>query len=202
MKKAISRFACLGTVLFAVSSASYSAILLGNGTLNAPNDLTRIQSNAGVLEYLDLTTTSGQTVAQATSMFGSSGFRWAGGAEIAELFSAFGITYASNPGGIALLGISAGTSNSFVSFLGKTAFPDASFGWFNDGDGGFNSYICIGTDCNSNGFVLRDASFVSAPSPGFGVYLVRDGVSAVPENGSWISMLIGLAVLTARLRRR
>ena len=190
--------------VFAVPAAMASGVLLGTGTLNTTNDLTRIQAGASVLEFLDLSATSGLSVSAAVSAYGANGFHWATGSEVSDLFSAFGITYSNSAGAVSDLGASLTDRTSFVGYLGETGGQAGhSLGWIDDlTGGGFHTYSCIAINsCGPVSFVFNvpDAYGIWPSDFQIGVYLVRD---AVPEPTTYALMAAGLAGLAAMRRRQ
>jgi len=190
--------------VFAVPAAMASGVLLGTGTLNTTNDLTRIQAGASVLEFLDLSATSGLSVSAAVSAYGANGFHWATGSEVSDLFSAFGITYSNSAGAVSDLGASLTDRTSFVGYLGETGGQAGhSLGWIDDlTGGGFHTYSCIAINsCGPVSFVFNvpDAYGIWPSEFQIGVYLVRD---AVPEPTTYALMAAGLAGLAAMRRRQ
>jgi len=193
--------------VFAVPAAMATGVLLGTGTLNTTDDLTRIQVGSNVLEFLDLSTTSGSTVSAAVSAYSGNGFHWATGSEVSDLYSAFGITYANSPGAVSDLGAGLAERTSFVGYLGQTAGQAGhSLGWIDDlTGGGFHTYSCIAIDsCGPLSFVYNvpDNYGIWPAEFQVGVFLVRDGVPAVPEPTTYALMAAGLAGLAALRRRR
>ena len=180
-------------------------VLLGSATLNIANDLTVIQNGAQTLQFLDLTVTQGSTVANALANFGASGFTWATGAEVAQLYAAFGITYASAPNQAIDLNAPAGNATNFNAYLGITIF-DASLGWIDDNTSapGFSfdlhTYACISeTGCTPNSFV-GSVNFPWPSAQEIGVYLVRQAPIAIPEPGSIALLALGLVALVSSSR--
>jgi hypothetical protein len=156
--------------------AAKAATLLGNGTFQVANDLTRIDNSGTVLEFLDLPTTLGQTEAAALATFGPAGFTLATATQVSALFDAFGIVYNLVPGTFVDLGASASARASFISFLGITISNpgQASLGDFDSSGSGIGtrSYFCISTGarCAPDSFVNnRDAT----PDFQIGITLVR-----------------------------
>src|SRR5262245_31904597 len=90
------RLMVLGALLLA--SPSYAGpVLIGTATLHVTDDLTVIQTATNTVQWLDLTSTMGMSIVDAATTYGAYGFHWATGAEVAELYAAFGLTYASAP---------------------------------------------------------------------------------------------------------
>ena len=180
--------------------AAQAGTLLGTGTLLTTNDLTRVQVGSSVLEFLDLSTSNGQSWTTALANYGGFGFTVAHDSAVSELFGAFGIAF-PGMGGVATVSATTAQSASFDAYLGLTA-PRASLGSYKDNAFG-NSYFCISTGgCSPTNFTLN--ADLSGGDGVVGVTLVRDGGSAsvVPEPGSLA--LLGLAGLAAfaALRRR
>lgn len=181
--------------------ASATPLLIGSATLNLANDLTVIQDGNQVLQFLDLTSTQGMTIANAVSAFSGDGFHWASGAEVAQLYGAFGITYQSVVKDVIFLSVPSGQAAAYTSYLGTT-FGNASIGWVDDNtDGSFHTYSCISIDtCRSGAFVANN-DLLRAAERNLGVFLVRSTANPVPEPGTTALIGIGLAGILA-LRRR
>ena len=186
-------------------SPAPAATLIGNGTFNFYHDLTRIEDNGTVLEFLDLRFTTGLTEAQALATYGSGGglnggFTVATAAQVASLFDAFGIVYSFDPNGGAALNPSASAITSFTTYLSITADGSSSLGDFDtSGSGGLDhSYFCIGVDCNffgvTGGFV-SNFSGLGAPDLLIGITLVRTGSAATPLPGALPLFASGLGAL-------
>ena len=196
---------CVGAILpgpiFAVP------VLVGSATLNIANDLTVIQDGTQTLQFLDLTVTQGSTVATALANFGASGFTWATGADVAQLFEAFGFNYASTPGQASPLNIPAANAANFNAYVGITIL-DASLGWIDDNTNppgfGFDlhTYACISvTACTPGPFVIN-TGFGWPGLPEIGVYLVRQAPLAIPEPGGIALLAVGLIALASSSRRK
>jgi hypothetical protein len=207
------RFVCIPFAVVALLVAPVSAlagnILLGAGSLFSADDLTRIQTDKGVLEFLDLRATNGMSVDGALAAYG--GFRWVNEPEATALFDAFGIVYASAYNTDTPLVHSPGAPERFVAYLG-TALPGLanSLGFIDDrwSVGQFWTYACVGPSCSYGGFTSNRWGFpgmyVVPPYQGFGVFLVRDAPpSGVPDSASTLLLfatgLGGLGVLRLRL---
>lgn len=174
-------------------------VLLGNATLNSADDLTVIQDGAQVLQFLDFAATQGVSVANSIATYGASGFRWANGVEVDQLYAAFGFTYQSIATTFAILNVPIANAASFTSYLGTT-IGDAALGWIDDNTtASLHTYACISVaTCTANAFVENTGSFWPE-HPEFAVYLVRDQPNSVPEPGTL--MLFGIAFAAAASKR-
>jgi hypothetical protein len=186
--------------LLVLSTSAQGSSLIGTGTLNSADALTIVQASGGTtLEWLDLSTTDGMSVSDAMSAYQGDGFRWATGADIAELYAAFGITYGATSSSSYDLGIDITTAQNFVSYLGATSSSNA-LGWIDDLDNGTNhTHDCIGSACNPYGFVSNVPTFWPSNSA-IGVYMVRDSVAAPIPAALWLfgSGLLGLLGIARR----
>ena len=160
-----------------------------------------IQDGSQTLQFLDLTSTQGMTIANAVSTFSGDGFHWASGAEVAQLYGAFGITYQSVVKDVIFLSVPSVQAAAYTSYLGTT-FGNASIGWVDDNtDGSFHTYSCISIDtCRSGAFVANN-DLLRAAERNLGVFLVRSTAIPVAEPGTTALIGIGLAGILA-LRRR
>ena len=196
-------------ILFCTASFALASdtVLLGNGTLNTSNDLTRFQVNNKILEFLDLTATAGVTVDIAVATYAPAGFHWANGSEMSDMLKAFGITYSINPGGLSgQLGGSNAQRASYISYFGTPGITGdtANVGWVDDHTtSSLHTYLCVGvvgcgtTNGAGGSFVNSTANTTIWPKFFFyGTYLVRSvPVAAVPEPSTYLTMLAGLAIL-------
>lgn len=210
MKPANTLKRCLSiAAIFAGATLSSPTIavpvLVGSATLNIANDLTVIQNGAQTLQFLDLTVTQGSTVATALANFGASGFTWATGAEVAQLYEAFGFSYANAPIQTTFLNIPAANAANFNAYLGFT-YLDASLGWIDDFTNapGFgidlHTYACISVTACTPGPFVTNTSFGWPGAPEVGVYLVRQAPLAIPEPGSIALLALGLVALVSSSR--
>jgi hypothetical protein len=197
MKK--SRMQNLGRLILVVSSLVVTApiqaaSLLGNGTLNVADDLTLIDDNGTVLEFLDLTFTVNQTIDEAVTAYAGDGFGFATDDDITALLDAFGTVYQFSPFTYVDLGATAGSRSSFVSYLGVTS-GNASLGWFDATGAGGNpyTYLCMAiSGCGPLSFVNNQ---FDPPNSLVGVFLVRTVPvpAAVWLFGSGLLGLVGVA---------
>lgn len=177
-------------------------LVIGSATLNLANDLTVIQDGSQVLQFLDLTSTQGMTVANAVATFSTSGFHWATGAEVAQLYGAFGITYQSVVADVHFLSVPAAAATAYTSYLGITG-ADAAIGWIDDNtDASFHTYSCISVLTCAFGAFIANNTFNWPSEPRIGVFLVRSAANLVPEPGTAVLIGIGLAGILALRKRR
>lgn len=181
--------------------ASATPLLIGSATLNLANDLTVIQDGNQVLQFLDLPLTLGMTVANALGKYGGDGFHWATGAEVAQLYAAFGVTYQSVFNDVVFLRVPPGQAAAYTSYLGTT-FSDAAIGFIDDTTAAaFRTYSCISeAACPVGAFVVNSDQLADS-HPQFGVFLVRSTAIPVAEPGTAALIGIGFAGIFA-LRRR
>ena len=198
---ALTSSATLACALAAAPPAQAVPVLIGNGTLNAADDLTVIQNGNQTLEFLDLPVTAGMSVANAVVAYSGAGFHWASGSEVAQLFQAFGITYVINPQHSSNLNLAAGAATAINAYLGTTTFGTGSLGWLDDlTTDDYHTYACISESrCNPIGFVSNAAGFWPAVNI-VGVYLVRDSAAVVSEPAS--ALLVGLGLLGVGVVKR
>lgn len=192
--------AAIAAAMTLSASAVAVPVLVGSATLNSANDLTVIQDGTQVLEFLDLTSTKGFSVANSLAAYGANGFHWATGAEVTQLYGAFGFNYQSIATTYAILNVPAANAASFTSYLGAT-FGDGAFGWIDDNTTSIHhTYACISvTTCTSNAFVENTGSFWPS-RPEIAVYLVRSQPNQLSEPATL--MLVGVAILGAVGMRR
>ena len=181
--------------------ASATLLLIGSASLNLANDLTVIQDGNQVLQFLDLTSTQGMSVATAVGTFGGDGFHWATGNEVAQLYAAFGFSYESAAARITPLVVSPDGVANFTSYLGVTS-DDAAAGWIDDHtDATFHTFSCISVSACRFGSFVNNIAFGWPSEQRLGVYLVRSAANPAPEPGTAALIGIGLAGIFA-LRRR
>jgi hypothetical protein len=82
----------LSALLLSVGLASDAKALLVQVDLVSPGDALLTRDTATGLDWLDLTLTTGLTYAQANTQFGGQGFRHATLTEVAQLFTAAGVS--------------------------------------------------------------------------------------------------------------
>jgi hypothetical protein len=169
-----------------------AATLLGTGTYQTTNDLTRINDGGTVLEFLDLTATDGGlTRAQAEAAYPT--FTLATVAQVTALFDAFGIAFSFSAGVLVDLG-AVPNAATFVSYLGATNLVTGSLGHF-DAGGFTDPYFCISTaNCGPLNFVYD--SPVNNNSANLGFTLVRTGdIGATPLPAALPLFATGLGAL-------
>jgi hypothetical protein len=197
--------------LLAATPTFGASILLGERTMSSAGDLTAIQTEGGeVWEWLDLSLTRGLTVDDAQALYVGQGFRWATGTDVAQLYSAFGITYGITAGVRRDLSAPADAMERFVDYFGYTQKDDpflrtsSSLGWIDDLTSATSyTYSCLSVSggCSPFSFVTN----VSSPSfwpqdRRIGVYMVRDVTASqsVAEPGTLILLGVGVAAAIAR----
>jgi len=195
--------------LTAPFGAVSAATLLPAGTLNTTDDLTRIDDAGTVLEFLDVSATTGQTSASALSTYSASGFAVATFAQVTSLFDAFNITLPSFPStSVSFSVVSADAANA-IDALGAT-FTGGNgdrgvIGNFDRGDGQI-AWMCIaeGTGaCSPTGQIGNNSLFDGHQF--WGVYMVREiNSAAVPLPAGFPLLLAGLGCfgIVSRKRRR
>jgi hypothetical protein len=205
----------LGLLMLAVGvlipvPAAASSVLLGSRTLSASNDLTAIETGGTVREWLDLSVTDGMSVTGALDAYGGLGFTWATGAEVADLYSAFGINYAISAGQRLSLQARADAMEQFVSYFGFTTRDDpflrpvGALGWINDLSGATSmTYSCLSVSGGCSPFSFVDN--VTGPSfwprsDRIGVYMVRDAPHSVAEPATLALVLMGAGAVMGRSR--
>lgn len=190
------------TLSFAATD-TYAATLLSDGTLDSAGDLTRIDLGSSVLEFLDWTSTAGQSVTTALATYSAAGFTVANEGQIASLFDAFGMVYGFTPyGAFDLTGsgyVTPAQATAFTGSVGAT-YGNASLATYTDG-GGF-AYMCISTgSCNYASFT-RDYD-LSGGNEIVGIALVRTAsLPAVPVPAALPLLLTGLSGIFGIARKR
>jgi len=176
------------TALIVPASAFPSGILLGTGSLEQPNDLTRIEVNGDVWTWLDITTTQGMAITDAIAEYAPLGFTWATGTQVATLYDVFDISYASAPNTRTPLPLPHNVPNQdlLMLYIGITYIEGPAFledfavlGWIDDHTGeGRYTYSCLsagGGACSVPWGEVRNVAI--EPQQGkIGTYLVH-----VPE---------------------
>ena len=181
-------------------STAQAGVLLGTATLEKPDDLTRVASHGGALEFLDLTSTLGWTLDDALFGYAPHGFRVANGDEMRELFGAFGITYVITADYMAELPSSPKHSAALVDYVGAT-WNGASFGMSYEPARSMLIFSCISAvDCGEppNYVAMEDYNYGNEL---LGVYLVRDAALPVPLPATLPLIGIGLLAMAARCRQ-
>lgn len=177
-----------------------AATLIGSATLNGPGDLTVIDDNGTIFEFLDLSATDGLSVTAALAA--NPGFALATETEVTALFGAFGIAYAftPGPGTFDTTDISGSVTDAeatlFMNTLGLTlvdASGQASVGFYADRAGNQPlSRFCISIGrCAFGSFTQEYGGAV--PNASTGVTLVREAV-AIPLPASAALLLTGLGL--------
>jgi hypothetical protein len=200
----------LAATLIAAGTAAQAATLVGERTYVTAGDLTRIDDGGALLDFLDLTVTTGQSVSDAAADYAGDGFSVATAAQITALLDAFNIVYAFVPGAATEMTAPAGMSASFVNYLGTTLTNVngvAALGFYEDSSSlNPSAYLCISTATCSAANFTNDRAFASQYSidgdGAIGTFLVRAGVSDVPLPAAAPLLLAGIAGLTLLRRRR
>ncbi|MFT7028186.1 MAG: hypothetical protein ACJAVS_002421 [Paracoccaceae bacterium] len=200
----------LSAALIAAGTTAQAATLVGDRTYATAGDLTRIDDGGALLDFLDLTVTTRQSVSDAAADYAGDGFSVATAAQITALLDAFNIVYAFVPGAATEMTVPAGMSASFVNYLGNTAanVPGVAALGFYDDPSSLNpsAYLCISTGTCSPANVTNDRAYASQYSidgaASIGTFLVRAGVSDVPLPAAAPLLLAGIAGLTLLGRRR
>jgi hypothetical protein len=199
--KLIRAIGVLGMVCFSFPAAS--ATILGTGTLNVTDDLTRIDAGSFILEFLDLPFTRNTSVASALSTYETDGFTWATGSQVSELYNAFGFPHPISGSGVFDLAASPSSRANYLSFLGET-IPNATLGWIDYNTGSQHTHDCISVEgrCAPDAHTITRASLW--PTHEFiGVYLVRaTPAPPIPEPTTIAIFTLGLLGLGAARRRR
>ena len=193
MKRIKSTFLAL-VVLLSPMAANADLIDAGGSTIDTLTGL----------EWLDLTSTVGMTVANALAAFEGDGYQYANDSEIATLLASFGITYGFNPGTYFDLGATLAQREFFVGLFGATTGVGAaemSFGGFELLGLGRSAYLCISISaCGPRSFT-NDIDTSGGRFSFAGQFLVRRATS-VPEPGTLALFGIGLIGMGLARRRK
>jgi hypothetical protein len=127
---------------FTLALPTQAATFVGYDTLYNANDLTVIDDNGTLLDFLDLPLTQGTTVSGALGAYGNAGFAVATYDQLLLLFGAFSITNAPTTllEGNNNFSPTVSSVNSFNQALGVTLAADGSLGSFDRGQGQFGFY--------------------------------------------------------------
>jgi hypothetical protein len=192
----------IASTLLLCSSFSQAGVILADGTLNSAGDLTRIDTEGSIFEFLDLTTTQGLTAASASATYAADGFEVASFANLVDLFDSFGFTGAVLPGLGGISFLSGGDVAGLGSHLGLTA-GSWSIGTFDNGTGDLASF-CFDTPslCGADAVIGNFDVFNGAPNAGILMARTIGAPAAVPEPSAIALFSLGLFGLGLVRRRQ
>jgi hypothetical protein len=211
--KSITRALCVMSAAFGFTVGSAQAALIDNGG-------TTVDTTAG-LEWLDVTSTAGQSYNDVIGGYISSGYRYANTTELCSLFTAPGDVLPNCTGGSTEDALTPASAAQLVSLLGDTlavfSASGQTAGMYDSGGIG-SSFVGLGliNALNTATVAITSTNTVAVTQPGnpgnlpltsingaVGSFLVRDvAAPPIPEPSAFVIFALGLAEIGFVRRRK
>ncbi len=176
---------------------------VGTDTLRTTDDLTIIDDGGLRFAFVDVTSTTDLSSADAVAAFAVDGFGLATLDQVNVLFDAFGIDPFPAPTGSGLTTVPVNPTADvagLVDAVGTTAFGSGVIGRV--ATGGSVSEICISTAANCSGTTGWVFGTERAPSSAIGNFLVREeALAAIPLPATGLLLVGAVGGLVAARRR-
>ena len=217
------RVAAFSAAVVVIAAPLAASTVSGTATYRLTGDLTLISSGGSMLEFLDLTATTGLTASEAIGLHGAAGFSWATPAEVTTLLDAFGlgsVTTDATAWNRGIRSVDIDAVRRFHEAIGVTYTSGSqsyAIGYVDDGDASSGGSGLVNVrDLSGDGSIfVNHHDFGDGDNGGargnIGYFLVRpapsvtrsDPVPTVPGPAAAVSLgaaLFGLVVLRRRRR--